>query len=96
MSVYFVGVLDRGGMLSTLAWLNAIVNVVGCVILIPSMGVWGAALASAITYVLGTVVVLVLFRGMTKSRWVDLLILRRRDLADYGALIRSVTGGFRG
>ena len=96
MSVYFVGVLDRGGMLSSLAWVNAVLNIVGCVILIPPMGVWGAALASAVTYVFGTVVVLVLFRGMTKSRWVDLLILRRRDLTDYGVLIRSLTRGPRG
>ncbi len=95
-SVYFIGVLNRGGMLSALAWLNALLNVVCCVILIPRQGVVGAALASAITYVTGTGVVLILFRQMTGSRWRDLLILRHQDLKDYGTLIRSLRGGLRG
>ncbi|MFQ5880863.1 MAG: lipopolysaccharide biosynthesis protein [Candidatus Methylomirabilales bacterium] len=95
-SVYFVGVLDRGGLLSALAWLNAAVNIALCLLLVPGGGVVGAAQASAITYVFGVVVVLVLFRRMTASRWADLLLLRRQDLADYGTLLRALRGGLRG
>lgn len=91
-SVYFVGVLNRGGFLSLLAWLNAVVNVILCLALIPRWGMLGAAQASALTYVFGTVVVLVLFRRATSSRWSDFLVLGRGDLADYHALLHELQG----
>jgi len=95
-SVYFVGVLDRPGLLSWLAWLSAVLNVVLCLALIPRGGVTGAAWASAVTYMLGILIVLALFRRMTASRWRDLLVLSRHDLTDYASLLRALRGGLRG
>jgi O-antigen/teichoic acid export membrane protein len=94
-SVYFVGVLNRGGLLSILAWLNAAVNIGLCLVLIPRHGFLGAAWASCVTYVFGVAVVLVLFRRVTASRWVDMLVLRSQDLADYGLLLRDLRAGWR-
>jgi O-antigen/teichoic acid export membrane protein len=94
-SVYFVGVLNRGGLLSILAWLNAAVNIGLCLVLIPRHGMLGAAWASGITYVFGVAVVLVLFRRVTASRWADMLLLRGRDLTDYRLLLRDLRSGWR-
>jgi len=95
-SVFFVGVLDRGGLLSILAWLNAAVNIGLCVVLIPKHGILGAAWASGITYVFGVAIVLILFHRLTASRWADMLILRRRDLADYAVLLSDLRARWRG
>lgn len=94
-SVYFVGVLNRGGLLSILAWLNAAVNISLCLVLIPRHGILGAAWASGVTYVFGVAVVLVWFRRVTASRWADMLALQSQDLADYGLLLRDLRAGWR-
>lgn len=96
ISVYFVGVLDRGGTLSLLAWANAGVNVGLCLVLVPRYGILGAAGASAVSYVLGMIAVLAMFRRATAGRWRELMLLTPRDLADYGLFLRTLWQELRG
>ena len=82
-SVYFVGQLNRPGFLSLLAWVNAVINIILCLALIPSYGVEGAAMASTITYIVGFFILLGVLNkisGLTPAR---LLFIRKEDFKDY-------------
>ena len=94
IAVHFVGQLDRPGLLAALAWVNAAVNIVLSLLLIPSFGVAGAAWGSTITYGSGLVVVLIIFSRLTRSRMRDLLVIWWSDLQDYYWVARRILGAW--
>ena len=59
------------------------VNVPLSILLIPKIGISGAALASTISYIVGAVVVLGFFLRISKSSLVDTVLLKREDLEIY-------------
>jgi O-antigen/teichoic acid export membrane protein len=59
------------------------VNIPLNILLIPRMGISGAALASTISYTVGALVVLVIFLRISKNSWVDTVLLKREDLKIY-------------
>lgn len=75
-------------------WLSAVsivVNIVANFVLIPYMGISGAALASSISYSLVSVVVLWYYLHETRLPW-SVLVPRRSDLSVYAALSRRLGG----
>lgn len=82
-SVYFVGQLNRPGFLSILAWVNAVINIILCFVLIPSYGVEGAATASTITYIVGFFILLVVLNKIAGLTPAKLLFIRKEDFKDY-------------
>jgi len=59
---------------------NMVVNLVANVLLIPRLGAAGAALASTISYSVGTGVIVWRFHARTGARVVDVLVPRGSDL----------------
>jgi O-antigen/teichoic acid export membrane protein len=63
------------------AILVVVTNIVANVILIPRLGINGAAIATTLSYTLNLVVKLIMYTRMTHNRWYDLMLLRRSDAA---------------
>jgi O-antigen/teichoic acid export membrane protein len=94
IAIHFVGQLDRPGLLAALAWLNAAVNIVLSLLLIPTFGAMGAAWGSTLTYGSGIVVVIMIFSRLTRARMRDLLVMWRSDFQDYHWIARRILGAW--
>ncbi|NQT93634.1 MAG: polysaccharide biosynthesis C-terminal domain-containing protein [Lentisphaerae bacterium] len=70
---------NRPGFVSCVAVGTMICNLVLNYLTIPRMGIAGAAISSSISYILMTTVLLLFFLRETRSRVVDVLLIRRRD-----------------
>jgi len=92
-SVYFLGQLNRPGLLSLLAWVNAIINIVLCFLLIPQYGLIGCAWAFTITLIIGIIIVLLVLKFLTGFSLRDMLVVRKSDLLDYVELYRRLVSG---
>jgi O-antigen/teichoic acid export membrane protein len=57
------------------------VNISGCFLLIPRLGINGAAIATSLAYLTGTAIAAAYYANLTKSKLSDFLIPRREDLA---------------
>jgi O-antigen/teichoic acid export membrane protein len=88
---FFLSQLNRPGLLSILAWVNGVVNVSLALLLVPRMGVIGAALAMLCTQVLGTVIVFFMYLRLAPTRFVGTTQLSTHDLAlvfsEFAALV---------
>jgi Na+-driven multidrug efflux pump len=71
------------------AGVSLAVNVPLNILLIPRMGISGAALASTICYTVGAIVVLAMFLRISKNSWVDTLLLKREDLRIYRSALST-------
>jgi len=63
------------------------------VILIPKMGLKGAAIASSISYLVATAFIIYLYIRLTGISYKDLLIPRKSDFAIYGKMFSVLTAG---
>jgi len=66
------------------------VNIIANLILIPRLGVGGAALATTISYSLLTVLKLVVYTRIAQVPWTDVLLLNREDWRRLGTASRLV------
>lgn len=66
------------------------VNIPLCIILIPKLGITGAALASSVAYVVDAIVVTIIFLKMSKNSWVDTLVIKREDFSIYTNVLSSI------
>lgn len=87
---YFLGQLKRPGLLSGLAWLNVVVNVALCFLLIPRLSVLGAAAASLGSYTLGLGILLAVYARLTGLGLSEVLRPRREDLTLLREALRSL------
>lgn len=71
------------------------VTIAGAVLLIPRLGIIGAALASTLAYTIQTLALLWLYRRQAAIGWRELLLPQRNDWHDYGRLIARFSGGRR-
>jgi O-antigen/teichoic acid export membrane protein len=71
------------------AGVSLAVNIPLNILLIPRMGISGAALASTISYTVGALVLLVVFLRISKNSWVDTLLLKREDLKIYRSALST-------
>ncbi len=89
-SPYFLGQLKRPGLLSGLAWLNVLINLAACGLLIPNMSVLGAAAASLISYTSGLVLLLLFYCHFSRECVMDVLRPRRDDFEVLVRALRSL------
>ncbi len=80
LSIFFIGQLKRPELLSMMAWLNVCINVVLCLIFIPSWGLTGAAASTAATSLIGTFIAIVVYCRLTERPFRELLLLRSSDI----------------
>jgi O-antigen/teichoic acid export membrane protein len=64
-----------------------IINIVLNIIMIPYLGILGAAIASSISYWADTLVVLIAFLKISKNRLSEVIIIKKTDFKDYSKLI---------
>jgi len=91
LSIFFIGQLKRPELLSLMAWLNVCINVVLCLFLIPMWGLKGAALSTAVTSVVGTLIAVAVYSRLTERPAGGLLVLRLSDLQPLHRLLPGRT-----
>jgi len=64
-----------------------VINIILNIILIPYLGILGAAIASSISYWVDTLVVLIAFLKISKNRLFEVMIIKKNDFKDYYCLI---------
>lgn len=67
------------------------VNVVLNVLLIPSLGLIGAALASSVSYILASLLMLIVYLKVSRSGALETLMIRSSDLKIIGATLAKMT-----
>jgi len=87
---YFLGQLKRPDLLSGLAWVNVIINLTACILLVPGMSVLGAATASLISYTSGLVFLLIFYCRFSRECLVDVLRPRWDDVQVLRQALRSL------
>ncbi len=90
LSIYLIGQLNKPGLVSLFAWINAVINVVLCLLLIPRFGIVGAALSSMGMCVIGTLLVLLVFKKFSGYGIKDTILLRAEDLTSYYDIFRKI------
>jgi len=81
---------------SLAAFASTLVGLVLYLELIPRRGMWGAAVASSISYSFSALLSLILFAAITKVRIHQLLVPRIADLRHYEELWMSLRARFAG
>jgi len=67
-----------------------VVNIILNVILIPKMGINGAALSSSVAYWVDTLVIIFAFLRISKKPLAEFLLIKKKDLKDYVNVAKSV------
>ena len=88
--VYLTG-QGRPGIVSAAAGVSLVVNLGANLLLIPSFGINGAAMASTLSYSLSTAMLMVLFLRSIDLRVRDIVVPRWADLTDLAARVRTMT-----
>ena len=90
LSTYFSGQLGRPLIASLLAALSLVVDLVLVWVFAPRLGASGAALASAIAYLVTMIVIIGVFLRLSRTRLRELIVPQAADFAAYRALLRSL------
>jgi len=77
------------------AGISLAVNVPLNLLLIPGMGIAGAALASTVSYSVTAAVTLAVFLRVSGNRWFDTIVIKREDLIVYGGMFSRVATRFQ-
>jgi O-antigen/teichoic acid export membrane protein len=88
LDTYFLNQLRRPGLLSILAWINALLSLTLALLLIPALAEKGAALALVLTQITGTLIYFTLYLRISRTRLAQLFIIENDDLT----LIRDQVG----
>ena len=75
---------------TSIAGISLAVNIPLNVILIPKIGIAGAALASTISYTASAIFAIIFFVRTTRTKWTELLFIKSDDLKFYRQLISGV------
>jgi O-antigen/teichoic acid export membrane protein len=71
------------------SFFNVIFNVILNLILIPRLGVTGAAISSSITYVCSFIIKAFIFKAVTKMKMKDFLLITKSDLSLINKIYRN-------
>jgi O-antigen/teichoic acid export membrane protein len=96
LNIYLIGRLNKPGLVSLFAWINTLINIVLCLLLIPRYGIMGAALSSTGMCVIGTVLMLLVFKKFSGYGIKDTILLRVEDLLSYYDIVKKVKGRLGG
>lgn len=89
---YFNGYLSKPFINAGVAGLSLIIDVALNIVLIPKMGVIGAALASSISYITAMGVCVYIFTRMSRTSIRNMIVVRPTDLQSYLGLARTFVG----
>ena len=87
MNSYILGQMDRPGLLSIISWVQLLVSIPLYIVLIISNGIVGAAIASALTYLLAACCTLYVFVRDSSLPVGQVLVPRSSDFGDYRRVI---------
>ncbi|MGB7923973.1 MAG: oligosaccharide flippase family protein [Pyrinomonadaceae bacterium] len=93
LDTYFLNQLRRPGMLSIVAWVNALVSLTLALLFIPAMAERGAALALVFTQILGGAVYFALYVRLSRARPSEFFLIHRKDLTALREQARSILRG---
>jgi Na+-driven multidrug efflux pump len=82
LATFFTNQLGRPRVPLTIAALSLGINVVLCLLLIPSVGLSGGAIATSVSYTTAIIVELVWFRHETGLGWQTVLLLNAADMRE--------------
>lgn len=68
---------------------SVIVNILLCIILIPSFGISGAAIASSISYFMYGIIMIIKFKNTTQVSFLNLIMFDSKDLESIKKLIKT-------
>ncbi len=90
-------IIGRGKpMINTVAaGVSLAVNIPLNLLLIPKMGIAGAALASTISYTVTTIIVLIAFLRISKNSWFNTIIIKPQDLRIYTGVFAQINSRFQ-
>jgi Na+-driven multidrug efflux pump len=71
-----------------------LVTVVLNTVMIPSMGIYGAALAMSLTYGSGFLIMICLYKKLTGEKMKDFLIIKKVDFGYYSEIINKKVNSF--
>jgi O-antigen/teichoic acid export membrane protein len=86
--MYFTNQLSRPRIAIYMDTISIIVNVIVCSILIPRLGIVGAAIGSATSYAVECIVAVSLFKRFTHAKLIDLIVMKREDWDIFLGIIR--------
>jgi O-antigen/teichoic acid export membrane protein len=97
LTAYFLTTVRRPGLLSILWWLNASINIILSLLLIPRLAESGAALAMTISQIFGTSCVLILYLRASQTPIRELVFINNEDFAtirqQVATILRRKGGG---
>jgi O-antigen/teichoic acid export membrane protein len=80
LDTYFLNQLRRPGLLSIVAWVNALVSLTLALLFIPALSERGAGLALVLTQTFGALLYFVLYLRLSRARPAQLFCINRKDL----------------
>jgi O-antigen/teichoic acid export membrane protein len=80
LDTYFLNQMRRPGMLSIVAWVNALISLTLALLFIPALAEKGAALALVCTQILGALIYFVLYLRLSRTRPAQLFCIHNKDL----------------
>jgi O-antigen/teichoic acid export membrane protein len=80
LDTYFLNQLRRPGLLSIVAWVNALISLTLAFLFIPSMAEKGAGLALVSTQIIGAAIYFALYLRLSGARFAQLFCLNNKDL----------------
>jgi O-antigen/teichoic acid export membrane protein len=89
---YILGQMERPGLLSVISWLELFVSIPLYIVMISSLGIVGAAIASTATYILAMAGTLYVFTRDSGVSMLAALIPRASDFQDYWRVIKASLG----
>jgi len=94
ISIYLVGQLNKPNLVSIFAWINAGINVLLCLSLVPKYGIIGAAVSSTLTCIIGTVLILMVFKRFSGYGIKDTILARKDDILYYCDIVKKLKNRF--
>lgn len=93
LDTYFLNQLRRPGMLSIVAWVNALMSLTLALLFIPAMAERGAALALVFTQIVGACIYFALYLRLSRARPAHIFCIQKKDLKalreQVGTIIRG-------
>lgn len=95
LSAYYTNRLGRPKVALLIAGFSMLLNLGSCTVLIPALGLSGAAIASTLGYSVAIVAGVIAFRQSTHLGWREIVLINGEDLRDYLRFARKLFSMFR-
>jgi O-antigen/teichoic acid export membrane protein len=80
LDTYFLNQLHRPGLLSIVAWVNALISLTLALLFIPALAERGAAIGLVLTQIIGALIYFALYLRLSRARLTEMFRIRGEDL----------------